>query len=246
MDRVELENLVRTIVEKVLTQLQNSGMPITAASQPATGAFTKPDPVEAGTFSQKHLFTEPDMVAFAREGVVKLIVTPTAIITPSAKDYARDKGIQIQRGRQSATDILPGAPTTASMNSLAVLAARVSATEKRSLFEAIEAQGMTPVEIPVERATTAGMSLVLNQMAKQVSAGIYRFGIVVDENAFSLSIQANKIEDIRGVVCWDVSSAEVSHQESRANMLFLNNRLLGLRSLNEITQVWLTNSKNAL
>jgi ribose 5-phosphate isomerase RpiB len=197
--------------------------------------------VETGIFSPKHLLTEADLVAFAREGGVKLILTPTAIITPAAKDFAQAKGIHLQRGRQADEIFLPGKNLP---NSVAVLAARSSATEKRAVFDAIAARDFTPIEIPVPRTTTSALNLALNQMAKQIRAGIFCSGVVIDENAFSLSIQANKLDDIRAVVCWDVSSAAASQQESRANLLFLNNRLLGLRSLKEITEVWLTNLKN--
>jgi len=236
MERAELETLVRTIVEKVLAQLQQAGVLLPEGSRnpdQSTMAAT-------GTFSPKHLLTEADLVAFAREGVVKLMLTPTALITPAARDYAQAKGIEIQRGREADEILLPGKNLPNSV----VVAGRASATEKRAVFDAISAQNLIPIEIPLARTTPSVLGLVLNQIAKQIRTGISCGGVIIDENAFNLSLQANKMEGIRSVVGWNTSSA--NGLESPANLLLLNNRLLGLRSLNEITRVWLTKLKNSV
>lgn len=236
MERAELETLVRTIVEKVLAQLQQAGVLLPEGSRnPDQSTMTA-----TGTFSPKHLLTEADLVAFAREGVVKLMLTPTALITPAARDYAQAKGIEIQRGREADEILLPGKNLPNSV----VVAGRASATEKRAVFDAISAQNLIPIEIPLARTTPSVLDLALNQIAKQIRTGISCGGVIIDENAFPLSLQANKMEGIRSVVGWNTSSA--NGPESPANLLLLNNRLLGLRSLNEITRVWLTKLKNSV
>lgn len=236
MERAELENLVRTIVEKVLAQLQQTGI----LPPEAEGLSRHSAPVATGTFSPKHLLTEADLVAFARAGVVKLLLTPTAIITPAARDYAQAKGIEIQRGREADEILLPGKNLPDSV----VVAGRASTTEKRAVFDAISALNLIPVELPLARTTPAVLDLALKQIAQQIRTGISCGGVMIDENAFQLSMPAKKIDGIRSVVGWSTSAVAGGQFESPANLLFLNNRLLGVRSLHEITRVWLTKLKN--
>lgn len=254
MTQLELENLIRTIVEKVLENLQpslQSPQTPVAIKQPADRNMALPANLSFGNlqqspanaqFSDKHLIAESDMMQFARNGIELLIVTNTTLLTPSARDYAREKNIKIQHGRENAALVQPGASTTRSANTIALLASRCSQSEKSAVIEAIQKPGFSFEEILVNRPTAANRQAALEKLTQQIAAGYFKFGIIIDEDAFSLSIQANKIENIRAVVCWDISSAELSQKQSQANLLCLNNRLLGFKSLAEITRRWLAAS----
>jgi len=259
MNTIELEKLVRAIVEQVLTKLldenpalhfgpkksspeasrnhsiikKSTGQPLAGSTRPARNTPTE-------LIIEQHLITENDLIELARQGVSRLVVTKTAILTPSAQDLARDKKITIQRGlKQSANQKLPdsgGQPSSV----IALLAPRCSQSEKNAVIENIIQAGYQVFEITVDRLLRTDVALALNELAEKIAAGFYKYGIVIDENALSLSIQANKIKNIRAVVCWDIASAKISREESQANLLLLNHYLLGLKSLQAITKTWLT------
>ena len=232
LDRIELEKLVRSIVEQVLTRIlaEQSGSAVTvpeAAAEPA-GSF----------YSRKHLITEAEMSGFARDGITTLTVATRAIVTPAAQDYASSTGIRIQRGRQDA--IIPINSTSAAPSKrVAVLAPRSSSSEKAAVIAAVNQSGFEADEITSRRFTTASIANAVTDVARQVAVGNYARAIILHEDTFRLSILAGKIPEIRTVISWDTDSVAAG-SKSDTNMLFLNNYLFGLKTLNDITKTWLT------
>lgn len=257
MDRIELEKLVRTIVEQVLEQIladsptpkpipqvktnnqQKQGRPSDIHYLNKPGKTSDPE-----IFSDKHLLTERDMMLFSRSGVVKLIVNRNAILTPSAKDYAQAKRIQIQRGREPEySSRQQNQSQEVVSQKVALYIPRSTESEKSAISGAIQKAGYQVVDFSNKTGAANLQTQVVQEIAKGISANQFKYAVVVNENAFTLSIQANKIDNIRAVVCWDTSSAKMSQQDASSNMLFLNNRLLGFRALNEITHTWLTSAQ---
>lgn len=238
LDRIELEKLVRTVVVQVLTRMlaEQSGTVKTAPETVTDSTETEP----AGSYySRKHLITETEMRKFVRDGITTLTVATRAIVTPAAQDYASSTGIQIQRGRQEAITQING--NSAALNKrVAVLAPRSSRSEKAAVIAAVKNAGFEPDEIADRSFTTASIANTVTDVARQVAAGNYAKAIILHEDTFRLSVQADKIPGIQTTISWDTQSVAAGRVKPDANILLMNNYNFGLKTLNDITRTWLT------
>jgi ribose 5-phosphate isomerase RpiB len=84
------------------------------------------------------------------------------------------------------------------------------------------------------------MRLAALDSARLVARGSFERAMIIDENAFSLSQALGKEDGIRASICWDVDSALTTRKECDSNVLILNNRLLGMTTLQRIVSAWLS------
>jgi ribose 5-phosphate isomerase B len=78
-----------------------------------------------------------------------------------------------------------------------------------------------------------------HEVARLVSEGACRCGIVVDGAGIGSCMVANKVPGVRAATCWDVSSARNSREHNHANVLVLGAGLVGESLALEIVHTWL-------
>ena len=78
-----------------------------------------------------------------------------------------------------------------------------------------------------------------HDVARVVTDGGCRFGIIVDGAGIGSCMVANKVPGVRAATCWDVSSARNSREHNHANVLVLGAGLIGENLALEIVQAWL-------
>jgi len=76
-------------------------------------------------------------------------------------------------------------------------------------------------------------------VARLVSEGACRQGIVVDGAGIGSAMVANKVPGVRAALCYDVSSARNSREHNHANVLTLGAGLIGENLARQIVDVWL-------
>lgn len=76
-------------------------------------------------------------------------------------------------------------------------------------------------------------------VAKQVSRGQCRWGIIVDGAGIGSCMVANKVPGVRAALCYDLSSAKNSREHNHANVLTLGAGLIGLGLAKQIVTTWL-------
>lgn len=76
-------------------------------------------------------------------------------------------------------------------------------------------------------------------VAKLVSAGEARFGIVVDGAGIGSAMAANKVPGVRAALCYDNATAVNSREHNDANVLTLGAGLIGVNLAKQIVQTWL-------
>ncbi|MBN1349043.1 RpiB/LacA/LacB family sugar-phosphate isomerase [candidate division KSB1 bacterium] len=241
MDRIELEKLVREITERVLAEIIRKAAPQiiqkTSVMTPAPKASAG-QPSAAQLIFARKVLTERDILDTAASGKTSIILKGKPIITPLARERASDKGIALV-----ATGTAPIHSTMSRQSgggeSLALLAKRCSQSERNMVVNAVASAGYSIQEIKPAGITSNAIAEAALDFSKLISDGACSRGIVVDENVFALAVQANKFPNVRAATCWDVASAEKSRSGCDANVLLLNNRLLGLMMLKQITTAWL-------
>ena len=76
-------------------------------------------------------------------------------------------------------------------------------------------------------------------VARMVSEGRARWGIVVDGAGIGSCMVANKVPGVRAALCYDLSSAANSREHNHANVLTLGAGLIGANLAQQIVKTWL-------
>jgi ribose 5-phosphate isomerase B len=77
-------------------------------------------------------------------------------------------------------------------------------------------------------------------VARKVSEGECRWGIIIDGAGIGSSIAANKVPGVRAALCYDISSARNSRAHNHANVLTLGAGLIGEELAWQIVEEWLS------
>jgi len=76
-------------------------------------------------------------------------------------------------------------------------------------------------------------------VARLVSRGECRWGIIVDGAGIGSCMVANKVPGVRAALCYDLSSARNSREHNHANVLTLGAGLIGTGLARQIVAEWL-------
>ena len=90
---------------------------------------------------------------------------------------------------------------------------------------------------PVNFTNTAAQNTA-DELTNKVSTGEYLAGIIINEDAFQLKRRAADQKGIIVNMCWEIGSNQSCALIS--NLLFVNNRLIGSKKLEEILHRWLS------
>jgi ribose 5-phosphate isomerase B len=77
------------------------------------------------------------------------------------------------------------------------------------------------------------------EVARLVSTGACRWGIIVDGAGIGSAMVANKLPGIRAALCYDLSSARNSREHNHANVLTIGAGLIGEGLARQIVKEWL-------
>lgn len=77
------------------------------------------------------------------------------------------------------------------------------------------------------------------RLAKSISEGKAKRGILICGTGIGMSIVANKFPGVRAALCHDSYTARMSREHNNANILVLGGRVLGKGIAEEILKVWL-------
>lgn len=233
MNRTELEKIVYELVEQVLRSLPPEIITRLAAKNTSVlQNSSQPAPFT------KSLIIEEDLRQFAKQGIRDLLVVPGAIITPAAQDYARSKGIEIRRSTIDRIPKMMSTPSKANQSSVGLILSGCNESERNQILNIINDLNFAFTEYLLDWELGRNLEETAAFLARQVADGTHRVGIILHEAAFSLSVQARKMKNIRPVVYWDARSIK-KRNDSAANLLFLNPKVHRLKGLNEAVREWL-------
>ena len=111
---------------------------------------------------------------------------------------------------------------------------------KQRIIAHLREHGFTVHDCGTESDSAVDYPDYAHTVARLVSRGDCRWGIVVDGAGIGSAITANKVPGIRAATCWDVSSARNSREHNHANVLALGAGLIGEALALQIVQAWLS------
>lgn len=163
-----------------------------------------------------------------------LRVANGTIVTPAARDLARERGVAIiEVPREQLDGIAPPARTVA-------LGADHGGFALKEAMKPILAElGLAVRDVGVADGATADYPDIALEVAELVSAGKAARGILVDGAGIGSAMAANKVPGVRASLCYDKASARNSREHNDANVLTLGGRLLTATQAEDVLRTWL-------
>jgi len=165
----------------------------------------------------------------------ELKIATGAIVTPSARDLARDRGVKII---EVPADQIDNSATPA--KTIAIGSDHGGFTLKEKLKPIFEEFGLHIQDVGVHEEKPVDYPDIARQVAEIVASGQALRGVIIDGAGIGSSIVANKFPGIRAALCYDKASARNSREHNDSNVLTLGGRLLTATHAEEVLRVWLT------
>jgi ribose 5-phosphate isomerase B len=177
----------------------------------------------------KTVVTEADIPAAG-----ELRVAVGSIVTPSARERARERGVSI-------LEVPPGeVPTFVPPEKTVALGSDHGGFRMKEILKPVLAElGLEVRDIGVHEETPADYPDIAEKVALLVAEGKAARGVIVDGAGIGSAMAANKIPGVRAALCYDKASARNSREHNNANVLTLGGRLLTPTQAEEVLRTWL-------
>lgn len=158
-----------------------------------------------------------------------------AIITPSARDLAKELGVKIiemAKGEMAA-------PATAE-RTVAIGCDHGGFEMKQKLLAVFDDYGLAVRDIGVDYPKPVDYPDIAKQVAELVAGGEAARGVIIDGAGIGSAMVANKFPGVRAALCYDKASARNSREHNDANVLTLGGRLLTQTQAEDVLRTWLS------
>jgi ribose 5-phosphate isomerase B len=164
----------------------------------------------------------------------ELRVVLGTIVTLSARDAARERGVRIlELPPDQVSGIAPPERTVA-------LGADHGGYRMKELLKPVFAElGLEVRDAGVNDEAPADYPDIAEKVALLVAEGKAARGVIVDGAGIGSAMAANKIPGVRAALCYDKASARNSREHNNANVLTLGGRLLTPTQAEEVLRTWL-------
>ena len=157
-----------------------------------------------------------------------------ALVTPSARDLAQQRGVNIVELPKGAP-----APDAPPQLTVAVGSDHGGFEMKQKLLAVFRELGLAVRDVGVHDTRPADYPDIAGQVAELVAAGAAARGVILDGAGIGSAIAANKFAGVRAALCYDKASARNSREHNDANVLTLGGRLLTHTQAEEVLRTWL-------
>jgi ribose 5-phosphate isomerase B len=191
--------------------------------------------------SPRRAITEREVRAAAR-GSRSLALPPDAVITPAARDLARQLGVSLARGPSGpavAEAGLQSGATRAAGPVIALGADHGGFPLKEQLKALLEELGCGVLDVGTDSTAAVDYPDFAVAVARAVADGRARLGVMVDGAGIGSSMAANKVPGVRAALCYDLTTARNAREHNDANVLTLGGTLIGTRLASDIVQAFL-------
>jgi ribose 5-phosphate isomerase B len=164
----------------------------------------------------------------------ELKIAAGSIVTPSARDLAKDRGVKIVEvpSDQLNTDAPPD-------KTIALGSDHGGFQLKEKLKPIFEEFGLHIHDIGTHDEKPVDYPDIARQVAELVASAQATRGVIIDGAGIGSSIVANKFPGIRAALCYDKASARNSREHNDSNVLTLGGRLLTHTQAEDVLRVWL-------
>ncbi len=111
---------------------------------------------------------------------------------------------------------------------------------KQTLTSFLREQGYTVHDCGTNSSDPVDYPDLAHAVARLVSDGTCRWGIIIDGAGIGSAMVANKVPGVRAALCYDVSSARNSREHNLANVLTIGAGLIGENLARQVVNEWLS------
>jgi ribose 5-phosphate isomerase B len=166
----------------------------------------------------------------------ELRVPAGSILTPSALDLARTRGVKIIELKNGESPA-PASPA----DTVAIGSDHGGFELKQKLLPMFNELGLAVRDIGVHGdKESADYPDIARQVAELVASGTAARGVIVDGAGIGSCMVANKFPGVRAALCYDRATARNSREHNDANVLTLGGRLLSITQAEEVLRTWLS------
>ena len=215
IDEAQVRELVRNVLRRTLGLTDHA-----AARAAVTHAITERSVADAAPGTELH-------------------VTPGSLVTPLAREAARERGVDIVEDRPAPErSARPSAVT--GTKTVAIGADHGGYELKQSIAAQLKELGYAPLDCGTFSTEAADYPDFALAVAELVAGGRAWRGIVVDGAGIGSCMAANKVPGVRAALCYDQATAVNSREHNDANVLTLGAGLIGPALAKQIVKTWLS------
>lgn len=171
-----------------------------------------------------------------RSGQGFLAVPDNALVTPLARDAARDLGVELRKAADHPE--APPAPPTGPKK-VAIGSDHGGFALKRDLGPYLDTLGWHAVDVGADSEATCDYPDFAYAVARAVADGRARLGIMIDGAGIGSAMVCNKVYRIRAASPYNEFTAWNARAHNDANVLTLGSRTLGIEVVKSIVRVFL-------
>jgi len=176
----------------------------------------------------KQVITELDIRSAAAGDTVR--IDEEALLTPLARDLARERGVQIERVRRR---------SAARKKKIALGADHGGFEMKEELKRALADLGHDYQDFGTHSTEAVDYPDYAHVVARAVAGGTCDLGIIIDGAGIGSCMTANKVPGVRAAMCYDEASARNSREHNGANVLTLGGKMISNDRMRSIVTAWL-------
>jgi len=177
----------------------------------------------------KRVITEEDLRAAGRGGTLRM--DESALLTPLATDFAKERGVRIERVSKS---------IASNRYRIAIAADHGGFEMKEELKRVLADLGHDWQDFGTHSTEAVDYPDFAHLVATAVSRGTCDLGIIVDGAGIGSCMTANKAPGVRAAMCYDSASARNSREHNGANVLTLGGKTISMERMRDIVKTWLT------
>jgi ribose 5-phosphate isomerase B len=185
--------------------------------------------------SRRTLIRETDVLAAARAGSDTLVVPPGAVVTPLARDTARERGIRLV-----APDPGSGRQDAPAPQVIAVGSDHGGFALKSELIPLLRELGWAVADVGTGSTAPCDYPDFAYAVARHVADGSASFGLMIDGAGIGSAIVCNKVPGVRAVAAYNEFTARNARAHNDANVLTLGSRTLGVEVCRSLVRVFLS------
>jgi ribose 5-phosphate isomerase B len=164
-----------------------------------------------------------------------LLVPHGTIVTDSARDAARARGVNIREVAAEEAKQKPRADKTVAIGS-----DHGGFQMKQALKPLLAELGLHIQDVGSADEKPVDYPDIAEKVALMVARGEAARGVIIDGAGIGSCMAANKIPGVRAALCYDKASARNSREHNDSNVLTLGGRLLTESVAADVLRVWLT------
>lgn len=192
--------------------------------------------------AKRALIHESDILAAARRGERSFPVPPGALVTPLARDAARDRGILLApasappSSADSPHEPPGGAPA---LRVVALGSDHGGFALKQELTAFVRSLGWAVEDVGTDSEASCDYPDFAYAVARSVAIGRAGFGIMIDGAGIGSAMVCNKVPGIRAACAYNEFTAWNARAHNDAQVLTLGSRTLGVEVCKSIVRKFL-------